>query len=512
MREERRLQTARQSSTIANGRYRLTRPLAQGGMALVCEAEDQQLHVRRAIKVLLPEFAAKHGVRRRFESEAATMAQMAHRNVVRVYDVGTAGNLPYLVMELISGGSLMEWVTRYGAMPPQIACRAILQTCRGIEAAHSLGVIHRDVKPHNILVDVDGSCKLTDFGIAHIDNLSRTKTGAVLGTLGYMAPEQLSDASSVDERTDVYAVAATLWKLLTDGPIDSLSIELREAGLRGVAAPLRPVLRRALSYHPEQRHARMSEFRLALTEAAGQLRPDPSNVPSLVVRGAPQRAPGCPSDLEGIRDIFDGDGHTMDIDATPSVGTVPYTMPRLGPPSLAGTSMPPATLNPPLGLAEEPREHREARTKLASIITQVILGVAGVVGVAAVLSAGLALGLLGYTYTNEQRQLEVQEYARNQVTSAIAMEAVPAIRQVGGLVGNQEHLELLYFQMDEARSEAERQAHLRALVEALEAGTAKALPHDPSVLKLEQARLIGRVKRLREALEVFGPMALGQAK
>ena len=188
-------------------------------MARVFRGWDARLKVWRAIKVLDPAYAHKRSLRQRFENEAATMAQMEHRNVVRVYDIGFDGPFGYMVMELAEGGCPVDWLGRYGPMPPKMAVNVVLQTCEGLSAAHEAGIIHRDIKPHNILVTRQGVCRVADFGIARADQLDAhmTKTGMVMGTLGFMAPEQRTDAKAVDERADIYAVGATLYNLLTEG-------------------------------------------------------------------------------------------------------------------------------------------------------------------------------------------------------------------------------------------------------------------------------------------------------
>src|SRR5262249_48360366 len=138
-------------------------------------------------------------------------------NVIHVYDVGTREALPYMVMELATGGSLNQWVDTYGSMPARMAGAVVVQAARGLYAAHQLGVVHRDVKPHNVLVSADDQCKVTDFGIARVlqdGENALTRTGAAMGTIGYMAPEQKDDARAVDIRADIYGLGALLYKLV----------------------------------------------------------------------------------------------------------------------------------------------------------------------------------------------------------------------------------------------------------------------------------------------------------
>ncbi|MBW1879708.1 MAG: serine/threonine protein kinase [Deltaproteobacteria bacterium] len=126
-------------TSLADGRYLLVSGLGEGGMATVYRAYDQRLQVWRAIKILAPQYASKPKLRSRFEAEAQTMALLEHRNIVRVYDVGHDGPYAYIVMELVEGGSLVDWLERNGAMPPRLAVDVIVQLCRGIEVAHKSG-------------------------------------------------------------------------------------------------------------------------------------------------------------------------------------------------------------------------------------------------------------------------------------------------------------------------------------------------------------------------------------
>ncbi|MCA9494029.1 MAG: serine/threonine protein kinase [Myxococcales bacterium] len=224
---------------------------------MVLRVKDLRLGVPRALKVLLPSVTRKQKVRARFESEARTMAGLEHPNILRVYDVAEAAGLPYYVMELVDGGSLADRVDRLGALEPREAIEAALEVCAGLQLAHDSGVIHRDVKPHNVMVGPDGICKLMDFGIARIEEQRRTRAGAALGTDGYMAPEQGQDASSVDVRADVYSVGVMLYVLLTGrDPIEWLAGQ----GHARVEPKLRAVLIRATHDDPRKRQATVAQL------------------------------------------------------------------------------------------------------------------------------------------------------------------------------------------------------------------------------------------------------------
>ena len=131
---------------LAEGRFRLIHPLGEGGMATVYAAVDDRLNVRRAIKVLSPALSRRSRIRARFIAEARTMAALEHRNIVRVYDVELDGERPYIVMELVEGGSLVDWTAEHGAMPPRLALDVLTEILHALKAAHSRGVIHRDIK------------------------------------------------------------------------------------------------------------------------------------------------------------------------------------------------------------------------------------------------------------------------------------------------------------------------------------------------------------------------------
>jgi serine/threonine protein kinase len=294
-----------EQQTFRNGRYLLVERLGEGGMATVWRAFDQRLQVWRAIKVLLPEYATKRKLIARFESEAQTMALLEHAHIVRVYDVDREGDQAFIVMEVIDGGSLVDWVEKHGAVPPRMAVDILVEVCQAVGFAHERGVIHRDIKPHNILVDRKGTCKITDFGIARAgdDDQGLTKTGAVMGTWGYMAPEQRTDAKHVDRRADVYALAATLYTLLTNqAPMDLFAADRDSSILEGLPDALLPVLRKATEYRKEARYGSAEELAAALLAVRDALPETPAGTPGLAPDALPHRAPpaktGAPSTPE----------------------------------------------------------------------------------------------------------------------------------------------------------------------------------------------------------------------
>ncbi len=267
---------------LGHGRYRLLELLGAGGMALVYRAFDTRLDCERAVKVLKPELDGM--ARRRFFNEARTMAKLHHKNVVLIHDVADDGTCAYLVMELIEGGSIADRMAAYGPLPQRMACEVAIALLAGLEAAHEQGIVHRDVKPHNILVDADGTPKVTDFGIAQASELGTTRTGAMIGTWAYMAPEQRLDAKSVDHRADVFAAGCTLYNMLTGrDPFDLYNRELYAETYRDVPEPFVPIIQRATRYEPDDRYPTAAAFREDLEALHPSLPEDPEGTPPLGV-------------------------------------------------------------------------------------------------------------------------------------------------------------------------------------------------------------------------------------
>ncbi|MCA9493770.1 MAG: serine/threonine protein kinase [Myxococcales bacterium] len=263
------------------GRYLLVGRVGRGGMAEVCAAWDLTGQVWRAVKILQPRHARDRSLRQRFFQEAETMASLHHPNLVEVTDLGD-GELPFMVMELVTGGPVDHWCVRHGAMPPQMALEVMLQLCAALGTVHSAGVVHRDIKPRNLLVADGGVVKLTDFGIAQLEASQETKTGLAMGTMGFMSPEQLHDAKSVDARSDVYAVGATLFTLLTCRKArDLFRLEDRPELMDDVPEPLRDVLRRSLAYDRDARYETIEAFADALRSVSEALPDDPPDTPWL---------------------------------------------------------------------------------------------------------------------------------------------------------------------------------------------------------------------------------------
>jgi tRNA A-37 threonylcarbamoyl transferase component Bud32 len=255
---------------LASGRYRLVARLGAGGMAEVWKAYDEAFGVWRAIKRLHPAIAAQPGLRQRFAVEARTMARLRHPNLVAVHDVGEDDGAPWLVMDLLPGGSLADAVKRVGRLPAGQAARLVAGMLDGLAVAHATGVIHRDVKPHNVLIDAEGRPVLSDFGIARLvdDARSTTRTGMALGTLAYMAPEQRTNARAVDGRADLYAAGATFVACWAGQEPYDLHVEAAFAEqTRGLDPKVAAALARAVRWAPEDRYPDATSMAAALRDA-----------------------------------------------------------------------------------------------------------------------------------------------------------------------------------------------------------------------------------------------------
>jgi serine/threonine-protein kinase len=263
-------------------------------MALVYRARDTRLECERAVKVLKPEL--DDVARERFFNEARTMAKLHHKNVVLVHDVADDGVNAYLVMELIEGGSVADRMAAYGPLPQRMACEVAIALLDGLGAAHAAGIVHRDVKPHNILVDRQGTPKVTDFGIAQASEHTTTRTGAVIGTWAYMAPEQRNDAKNVDRRADLFAVGCTLYNMLTGvDPFDLYNREIYDKLYADVPDAFHAVIQRATRYSPEDRYAEAGEMAQDLRALLPELPPDPVGTPPLGVSLEGERAAIVPT-------------------------------------------------------------------------------------------------------------------------------------------------------------------------------------------------------------------------
>lgn len=199
---------------MLDGRYEIIELIGSGGMANVYKAKCHRLNRMVAVKILKSDMAENEEIRRRFRDESRAVAQLSHANIVSVYDVPSSGDTEYIVMELIDGITLKQYMERRGQMDWRESLHFIIQIMRALEHAHSRGIIHRDIKPQNIMVLRDGSVKVADFGIACLQNNAQTLTQDALGSVHYISPEQ-ARGEHIDARSDIYSAGVVLYEMLT---------------------------------------------------------------------------------------------------------------------------------------------------------------------------------------------------------------------------------------------------------------------------------------------------------
>ena len=293
---------------VLGGRYRLVEPLARGGMATVWVADDPVLSRRVAVKILRADLALDEATRARFRHEAIAAARLSHPNIVSTYDTGDDDGIAYIVMELVDGPTLRYLIDERGGLPVSAVINIGKQVADALDAAHQAGLVHRDVKPANVLVPPTGPVKVTDFGIAKAaggDDL--TRTGTVMGTARYLSPEQVNGRPT-DARTDVYALGLLLYESLLGHPPFGGDTDIATAMARlttsapavraerpEVSSALDDVIHRCMARQPAARFASAAEVRDALDRA----RIDPTGAiarPVLAPRAAvPTPVPAAPA-------------------------------------------------------------------------------------------------------------------------------------------------------------------------------------------------------------------------
>jgi serine/threonine-protein kinase len=269
--------------TIIDGRYRVISRLGSGGMADVYLAQDQLLGRNLAVKVLHHYFAEDHEFVERFKREASSAAALSHPNIVGIFDRGEWNGTYYIAMEYVAGRSLKQIVREDGALDPLSAIDIVVQILRAARFAHRRGVIHRDLKPHNVILDEEGRARVTDFGIARAGASDMTLTGSVMGTAQYLSPEQ-AQGFAVSSASDLYSVGVILYELLT-GTVPFEGESAVAIAFKQVSAAPRPpselnqaippsldaVVLRALAKDPAQRYSDADELIAALERERAEL-------------------------------------------------------------------------------------------------------------------------------------------------------------------------------------------------------------------------------------------------
>jgi eukaryotic-like serine/threonine-protein kinase len=279
-----------ESGTVVDGRYRVLSRLGSGGMADVYLAEDTLLGRQVALKVLHQRFAQDQEFVERFRREASSAAGLSHPNVVGVFDRGEWDGTYYIAMEYLPGRSLKAVIREHGALSPSDAIDVAIQILLALRFAHRRGIIHRDIKPHNVILDEEGRAKVTDFGIARAGASDMTMTGSIMGTAQYLSPEQ-AQGHAVSESSDLYAVGVVLYELLTGRvPFEgesAVTVALKQVSVEPVppsrlnpqvSPALDAVVMRALAKDPAARFASAQELIAALQQARAGVAPAPAPV------------------------------------------------------------------------------------------------------------------------------------------------------------------------------------------------------------------------------------------
>lgn len=348
------------------GRYRLVRKIADGGMGTVWLATDERLGRRVAVKVLPPDAADDAATLSRFRREGQLAAGLNHPTIVAVHDFVEEHGQVCLVMEYVEGHTLRQWLDHTGALPVREAVRIFTALLRALSVAHAAGLIHRDVKPENVLISADGSVKVTDFGLAReVSTLTRTDLSHVLGSVPYLAPEQFQRRAA-DERSDVYAAGLVLVDLLTGRPAMAGRTEAEIAGLhvagavplaseRVATVPLEMdrLIARATAKDPDDRPATAADLLDEVREATRQLSDEELDAEPVYLAGmAPSLIPlPAATSVHEVTDptkVLSIVAATTELPLSPAVSPAPS--PALSPTSASATTAV-IPLDPPPGTA-----------------------------------------------------------------------------------------------------------------------------------------------------------------
>lgn len=282
------------------GKFEVVDLLGRGGMGTVYRAHDPDIDRDVAIKLMSAAFAANEPARKRFQAEGRAAGQLAHPNVVAIYDVGVFNNLPYLVMEYVTGGSVEELVADGRRVDPQRATEILADACAGLAAAHMAGLVHRDVKPANLMIDADGTVKVADFGLARAPQSGDprlTQASRIVGTPFFMSPEQCS-GHELDARSDIYSLGATYFALLTGvspfesagSMMDILAAHLHEEtpqvhhSVPDAPQACTRLIERAMAKSPDDRYPSADDL-LIDAEALAEMLADPRSSDKTTYRG-----------------------------------------------------------------------------------------------------------------------------------------------------------------------------------------------------------------------------------
>ena len=374
---------------ILEGRYRIDQPIARGGMSTVYRCVDMRLGRAVAAKVMDERYHDDPVFVTRFEREARAMAQLSHPNLVAVHDFSSDGLPIYLIMELITGGTLRELLAERGPMPPHAAAGVMHSVLAGLSEVHDAGLVHRDIKPDNVLITNTHRVKVGDFGLVRSTRADHDSSGQIVGTVSYLSPEQVTGAE-ITPASDVYSAGIVLFELLTGTVPFSGETPLAHATARvhadvpapssrieGVPMLFDALVATATARHPAERFADAGEFLDALDDVSRELQLPAFTVP-IPHNSAAARTAAVPTD-------FAGTGNTRVFEATSALNTArsdvaqpaaPDFETRVEPPVAPPPAEPPAPIEEPYapaGAEEEPEERPLTNRSMVSLIGFLIL-------------------------------------------------------------------------------------------------------------------------------------------
>ncbi|STC68441.1 Stk1 family PASTA domain-containing Ser/Thr kinase [Corynebacterium pilosum] len=392
-------------------RYRIDHPIARGGMSMVYRCVDERLGREVAAKVMDDRYVDDSLFLDRFRREARAMAQLTHPNLVNVYDFSVHGEHAFLIMELITGGTLRELLAERGPMPPHAATAVMRAVLTGLSVAHAKGMVHRDIKPDNILINSDNRVKLADFGLVRAASDAKHSTDQIVGTVAYLSPEQV-DGNEITQASDVYSAGIVLFELLTGSTPFSGDSQLAHAFARlnddvpppssrieGVPKLFDELVATATARQPGDRFHDAGEFLAALDDVAAELNLPAYTVP-VPTNSAAHRAAAVPTNMgpgantENAGDEPEDAGSTRVIPAQeeepeeetrvqPAVP--PEPMPQPGPQTrqIAPPPAPAPSPEPEVRREIEPPAAESNRSSVSLIVWLVIIGI---------LTAAVAIG------------------------------------------------------------------------------------------------------------------------
>lgn len=322
---------------VLDGRYRIDHPIARGGMSTVYRCVDERLGRAVAAKVMAERYQEDPVFLNRFKREARAMAQLNHPNLVNVYDFSTSGDDVFLIMELITGGTLRELLAERGPMPPHAATAVMRAVLTGLSVIHARGLVHRDIKPDNVLINGDHRVKLADFGLIRATSASTHSTDSIVGTVSYISPEQVS-GEDITPASDVYSAGVVFFELLTgttpfsgDTPLAHAMARLENdvpapsSRIEGVPKLFDALVASATARDPEERFPDAGQFLAALDDVAAELELPAFTVP-IPRNSAAARTAAVPTDLPPLGE------NTTELHAAPqdeSTTVLPPAQPPL---------------------------------------------------------------------------------------------------------------------------------------------------------------------------------------